>query len=230
MIAFENVSFAYRSENGVLESLSLSLEPGLTLLVGPNGCGKSTLLKLAAGVEKPDAGRILVDGIDLWKDEVEARRRLAFLPEQADITPYATLGEVLTLVCRLRRVPRAKGLEALSLFGLADEVKCSIRELSLGQKKRAVFATALVGTPAHILLDEPLDALDRGIQETVLGWIGERVKGGAAAVVVSHEIEPFAATATRAVTLRDGRAVVANLPKDSAARFRRLEDLARGRV
>jgi ABC-2 type transport system ATP-binding protein len=229
MIAFENVSFAYRPDDAVLESLSLRLEPGLTLLLGPNGCGKSTLLKLAAGVERPDRGRVLVDGLDLWKDEVEARRRLAYLPEQADITPYAALGEVLTLVCRLRSEPRAKGLEALSLLGLADEVKSSIRELSLGQKKRALFATALVGTPSHLLLDEPLDALDRGIQDTVLGWIGERALNGAIVVVVSHEIEPFAKIASRAVTVQDGRAVLVRLPKGGAGRLRRLEDLARGR-
>ena len=229
MITFEDVLFAYLSENPVLDSLSLSLEPGLTLLLGPNGCGKSTLLKLAAGVEKPDRGRVLVDGLDLWKDEVQARRCLAYLPEQADVTPYATLGEVLGLVCRLRGEPRSRGLETLALFGLADEVKSSIRELSLGQKKRALFATALVGTPEHILLDEPLDALDRAIQDTVLSWIGELVKQGAAVVVVSHELEPFAEIATRAATVREGQAVLADLPRDRAGRLSRLEDLARGR-
>jgi len=229
MIRFEDVSFAYLSEIPVLDSLSLSLEPGLTLLLGPNGCGKSTLLKLAAGVEKPDRGRVLVDGLDLWKDEVKARRRLSYLPEQADVTPYATLGEVLGLVCRLRGEPRSKGLEVLDLFGLADEVKSSIRELSLGQKKRALFATALVGTPEHILLDEPLDALDRAIQDVVLAWIGERVKTGATIVLVSHEIEPFAELATRAASVRDGRAVFGDLPRDGARRLSLLEDLARGR-
>jgi len=228
MIAFEDVSFAYLAERRVLDALSLSLEPGLTLLLGPNGCGKSTILKLAAGVEKPDRGRVLVKGLDLWKDEVEARRGLAYLPEQADITPYATIGEVLGLVCRLRREPRKKGLEALSLFDLADEMNSSIRELSLGQKKRALFATALIGKPSHLLLDEPLDALDRGIQDTVLRWIGERARNGATVVVVSHEIEPFAEMASRAATVRDGKAVFSMLPKDRDGRLSRLEDLARG--
>lgn len=230
MITFEDVSFAYLSENSVLDSLSVSLEPGLTLLVGPNGCGKSTILKIAAGVEKPDRGRVLVDGLDLWKDEVEARRHLAFLPEQPDVTPYATLGEVLGLVCRLRGEPRSRGFEALALFGLGDEVRSSIREFSLGQKKRALFATAFIGRPGHLLLDEPLDALDRAIQDTVLAWIGERVLLGATVVVVSHEIQPFAELATRAATVRDGRAVLSELPRDKARRLSRLEDLARGRV
>lgn len=229
MIAFESVSFAYRTDDVVLESLSLAFGPGLTLLVGPNGCGKSTLLKLAAGVEKPDQGRVLIDGFDLWKDEVEARRRLSYLPEQADITPYAALGEVLTLVCRLRGEPRAKGLEALSLFGLAEEVKSSVRELSLGQRKRALFATALIGAPAHILLDEPLDALDRGIQDTVLAWIAEKAQNGASVIVISHEVEPFLGIAARAATIRDGQAVLCDLPQDGALRLARLEDLARGR-
>jgi ABC-type multidrug transport system ATPase subunit len=229
MISFENVSFSYRPDATVLESLSLALDSGLTLLLGPNGCGKSTLLKLAAGVEKPDRGRILVDGLDLWKEEVEARCRLAFLPEQADVTPYATLGEIVDLVGRLRGEPRSSGLEALARFGLIDEARASVREVSLGQKKRALFATVLIGAPSHVLLDEPLDALDRDIQATVLDWIRGRVEDGATVVVVSHEIEPFARLATKAAAVRGGRAILEILPRDRLRKLDRLEHLARGR-
>ena len=80
MMVFESVTFGYEPERAVVRQASFSLSPGLTLLVGPNGCGKSTLLKLAAGVERPDAGRILVDGADLWREEAKARRGLAYLP------------------------------------------------------------------------------------------------------------------------------------------------------
>ena len=80
MIRFDCVSFFYRPDELVFESISLDLPSGLTLLLGLNGCGKSTLLKLAAGVEFPDSGRIFVGGRDLWKEEVEARRSLAYLP------------------------------------------------------------------------------------------------------------------------------------------------------
>lgn len=230
MMVFEDVTFAYEPARPVLRNASLTLGPGLSLLVGPNGCGKSTLLKLAAGVERPDRGRILIDGVDLWEREVEARRALAYLPEFPDITPYATLRDVLRLVCRLRGETQAAGAKALEMFGLANEAGRSVRELSSGQRKRALFAAAFVGWPGQILLDEPFDALDRQISDDVLEWIAERTASGATLVVVSHAIEPLAGLVTRAVTVRDGACTVHEyLPADPAARLRLLDTLARGK-
>jgi ABC-type multidrug transport system ATPase subunit len=229
MMQFEDVTFGYEPERAVIKNASFALRPGLTLILGPNGCGKSTLLKLAAGVESPDQGRIRVDGIDLWKKEAEARRGLAYLPEFPDITPYATLRDVLRLVCRLRDERKEAGDRALEIFGLAHEAGHSVRELSSGQRKRLLFATAFVGRPDHILLDEPLDALDRRISDDVLAWIGERTAAGATVAVVSHAIEPFADLATRALTVRDGLVEAhENLPAPPGERFHLLDSLARG--
>src|SRR5689334_13986169 len=89
MIALRHVRFSYRPRHVVLEDLSLDIGPGLTLLLGPNGSGKSTLLKLVAGIEAPDAGSVALDGYDMWTQEVDARRHLAYISEHADLTPYA---------------------------------------------------------------------------------------------------------------------------------------------
>ena len=229
MMVFENVTFGYEPGRPVVRNASVALKPGLTLLLGPNGCGKSTLLKLAAGVERPDRGRILVDGVDLWKKEAEARRGLAYLPEFPDVTPYATLRDVVRLVCRLRGERKEAGDRALEIFGLGQEAGRSIRELSSGQRKRVLFAAAFVGRPDHILLDEPLDALDRRIADDVLAWIRDRAAAGATVAVVSHSIEPFAALATRALTVRDGLVEACEeLPLPPEERFRLLDQLARG--
>jgi len=228
MMVFENVSFGYEPGRPVVRKASFALTPGLTLLLGPNGCGKSTLLKLAAGVERPDEGRVLVDGADLWKDEATARRGLAYLPEFPDITPYASLRDVIRLVCRLRREPVRAGDRALDTFGLKGESGRSVRELSSGQRKRALFAAAIVGRPAHILLDEPLDALDRQIADDVLAWIRQRMADGAALAVVCHAIEPFADLATRALTVREGFVEQYEaLPRAHEGRFHLLDSLAR---
>lgn len=229
MMVFESVTFGYEPERAVVRQASFSLSPGLTLLVGPNGCGKSTLLKLAAGVERPDAGRILVDGADLWREEAKARRGLAYLPEFPDITPYAALRDVLRLVCRLRGEPVAAGDRALETFGLADEAGRSVRELSSGQRKRALFAAAIVGRPPHIFLDEPLDALDRQIADDVLAWTRQRIADGATVAVVSHAIEPFADLAARALTVRGGLVEQHEaLPRSPEDRLQLLDRLARG--
>lgn len=229
MIRFRQAAFAYRPGEPVLAGIDLEIPPGLTLLLGPNGCGKSTLLKLASGVERPDGGRVEIDGHDLWADEVAARRGLAYVPEQPDLTPYATVREILGLVCRLRGEPRSAAEDALDFVGLKDLAHRSVRELSMGQRRRSVLAAALIGTPRHVLLDEPLEAMDRGARESILAWIDRLLTTDATVVVVSHDLAPFAPRAARAFTVRGGRCLrVDPLPGDPAERLALLEHMARG--
>ncbi len=229
MIRFQNVTFSYEMEEKVLHSVNLELHPGLSLLLGPNGCGKSTLLKLASGVEIPDSGHIAIDGHDLWKEEVPARKGLAYLPEHPDLTPYASIKEILDFVCRLREQPLEEGKKALEFFGLQHLAHRTVRELSMGQRRRAVFAACLVGTPSHILLDEPLEGMDRHIQREILEWIENHVKSGAIVVVVSHMIEPFIDLASASVTIQSGKAFrFKELPQLYEKRLAFLEQLAEG--
>lgn len=229
MIRFQNVSFAYEKSAAVLAGIDLDFQPGLTMLLGPNGCGKSTLLKLASGVEKPDTGQIIIDGHNLWLDEVEARKTLAYVPEQPDLTPYATIREILNLVCRLRNESLEKGIEALEFFGLRDLASRTVRELSLGQRRRAVFAAALIGTPQYILLDEPLEGMDRKIKSEIIAWIEDHVDAGATVVVVSHTIEPFVDLTSQAITIKDGSAIhYSDIPRDAGERLSLLDNLAKG--
>ncbi len=229
MIRFENVSFAYEKSVPVFQSLNLSMETGLTLLLGPNGSGKTTLLKIAAGVEKPDAGTVWIDGHDLWKHEVAARREIAYLPEHPDLTPYASIREITRFVCRLRGEPLARGEEALAILEMDRVAGRSVRELSQGQRRRAVLAAAMIGRPGHLMLDEPLEAMDRRMRDYIMVWIEGRIRAGAAAVIVSHDLDPFAALANAAVGMKEGRPEIkASLPADTAERNTVLERFARG--
>jgi len=229
MIRLQNVSFSYKKEDKVLHSINLELHPGLTLLLGPNGCGKSTLLKLASGVEMPESGSIAINGYDLWKDEVRARKGLAYLPEHPDLTPYASIKEIMDLVCRLREQPLEEGKKVLDFFNLQQFAHRTIRELSMGQRRRAVFAACFIGTPSNILLDEPLEGMDRHIQKEILAWIENRTQSGATVVVVSHAIEPFIDLASAAVTVQSGKAFHStDLPDLYEKKIAFLEQLAEG--
>jgi ABC-type multidrug transport system ATPase subunit len=228
VIELAGVSFGYGG-GLVLDQARLSIGPGLTLLVGPNGCGKSTLLKLAAGVEPPDTGQVSIEGHDLWRDEVAARRPLAYLPEHPDLTPYASVVEVLRLVARLRGAPRERATAALLEAGLGDRGDASVRELSAGQRRRALLAAAWIGEPRVVLLDEPLEALDRALRDRVLDWIDRLLGEGRTVLVVSHELEPFLARATAVVTVQAARAVgPITLDGPASDRLALLERLARG--
>ncbi len=228
MIRIEGVRFAYIEGAPVLDGVNLTLAAGLTLLLGPNGCGKSTLLRVAAGIERPDSGRVTIEGRDLWKEEVAARQELAYVPEQPDLTPYATVAEILVLAGRLRGEPSAAARRCLETVGLDALGDRSVRELSMGQRRRAALAAAMVGRPRVLLLDEPLESLDRAMRQRVLAWAEEARIRGAAVVVATHETEPYASAAVRAFTVRDGRVrLVDPLPEALPQRAAVLDDLAR---
>ena len=229
MISLRDVRFGYAKGSVAFSCDSLEIEPGITLLLGPNGAGKSTLLKLISGVEQPTAGTVAVNGQDLWRDEVAARAGLAYVPEHPDLTPYATVGEVLGLVCRLRGRPvddGARALETVGLDGLGDR---SIRELSMGQRRRAVLAAAFVGEPTTLLLDEPLEAMDRAMRTWLTSWITDASVRSATVVVATHDVEPFVNLAKRAIVVSGGvPRIVDPLPHEPDERMTLLDRSARG--
>ena len=228
MIALRNVRFSY-GKVVALTCDALDVGTGVTLLLGPNGAGKSTLLKLAAGVEHPTTGMVAIDGHDLWRDEVAARAALAYVPEHPDLTPYATVGEVLGLVCRLRGRPVADGERALATVGLDGLGDRSIRELSMGQRRRAVLGAAFIGEPMTLLLDEPLEAMDRAMRSWLTSWITDASQRGATVLIATHDVEPFVDLAQRAVVVAGGvPRVIDPLPTDGAERMDLLDRSARG--
>ncbi len=229
MIRLIDIYFWYRQGEPVLNGAVLEIPAGLTLLLGPNGSGKSTLLKIVAGVERPDRGTAAIEGHDLWKYEVPARRNLAYVSEQPDLTPYATIRDVIYLVCRLRSEPLEAGREALERAGLEKIAGRSIRELSMGQRRRAVLAAAWIGKPRVVILDEPLESMDRSIRSQILSWIDRLLAEGAAVVVATHEIEPFIMKADRVVTVQGGQCcMVEPLPEGQGERVALMEGLSRG--
>jgi ABC-type multidrug transport system ATPase subunit len=229
MIRFEGVCFSYRQGEPVLKNIDFNLGTGLTLVLGPNGSGKSTLLKIAAGIERPDHGKAEILGHDLWHDEIAARQKLAYISEQPDLTPYATIRDVVYLVCRLRSEPLQRGREVLERVGLWGVATRSIRQLSSGQRRRAVLAAAWIGSPRLAILDEPMESMDRAIREEILAWIDRLLSAGAAVVIATHEIEPFIDKAVRAlVTIEGTCSQIEPLPPNAAARMACLEACSRG--
>jgi ABC-type multidrug transport system ATPase subunit len=204
-IAFRGVRFSYSAGVTILDIPQLEIGTGLTLLLGANGAGKTTFMRLASGVERPDTGSVEIAGRNLWTDEVRARKPIAYVPEQPDLTPYATIFEILSLVARLRDESTAAVSAALSAVGLASLGGRTIRELSQGQRRRAVLGAAMIGTPGVLLLDEPLESLDLEMRRALLSWVGSAVARGASVLVSTQDTAPFEGVATRSLRLDAGR-------------------------
>ena len=185
-----------------------------TAVMGPSGSGKSTFLTCAAGLERPTAGRVVIDGHDLtdWSEEDRTlfrRERIGFVFQGFHLMPYLTAEQNVGLPQRLagRRPDRARVRQLLARVGLAERGGHLPSELSGGQQQRVAIARALVTDPAVILADEPTGALDSATAHEVLALLRSCVDdaGGAQTVVmVTHD--PVAASyADTVVFLVDGR-------------------------
>lgn len=169
-----------------LSDVTFALERGtLTALVGPNGSGKTTLLRVAAGLERPDAGAVRVDGLEAEDDPVAYRRRLGWLGQADGLYDELSVRENLALVARLHgsleRLPRA--VDAFDVPKL-DE---AVRRLSRGERQRAALARATLGGPL-LLLDEPTTALDaEGSARAIAALFG--LRGERTILVATHDEE-----------------------------------------
>jgi ABC-type multidrug transport system ATPase subunit len=168
----------------VLAGVGFELGGGEALaILGANGSGKTTLLRACAGVLEPDEGSITLRGVPLRR----ARRHLGYVPESADPPPHLTPAELLRLCAALRRAPplAAATVERLGVTPFLDQ---RIGSLSLGQRRRACLAAALVGEPWLLILDEPSNGLDPG-GVTLLGDVlAEHTAAGRALLFATHDL------------------------------------------
>ena len=146
-----------------VEDLSFTVASGeIVGLIGPNGAGKTTTLRSLAGILRPTSGHVRIDGHDIVDDPIEAKRRLAFMPDEPHLFEYLTVDEHLRLIARLYGVvdvePRARAL--LDELELAGKERALPGELSRGMRQKVVIACGLIRTATTLLFDEPLTGLD----------------------------------------------------------------------
>jgi ABC-type lipoprotein export system ATPase subunit len=177
-----------------IERLDASFAAGrLTAVTGPSGSGKTTLLHLLAGLELPDEGEALVEGVDVTRldrtGRAELRRtRVAYLGQTAGLTPFLGARENVELALELRGLARDGVEEALAAVGLAEHAERPVAELSAGQRERAALARALAVRPRVVLADEPTARLD-GANALALGaLLGDLARTtGAAVICATHD-------------------------------------------
>lgn len=198
-LSVQGLSKTYRNgdeETTVLSGLELSVERGeMVMIMGPSGSGKTTLLNAIGGIERPDGGRIVLDGTEvtsLDRRQLNNYRRnaIGFVFQFYNLIPTLTAVEnvMLALEGAHMKMPlmRERAAAQLDMVGMSEKLDRFPQELSAGQQQRVAIARALVKGPKLVLADEPTGNLDEGSEVVVLDALSNAKKQGTTFVVASH--------------------------------------------
>ena len=202
-----------------LDDVSVEIPSGsLTALLGPSGSGKSTLLRVIAGLERPDAGTVEIDGRDATSTPTQ-RRGVGFVFQHYAAFKHMTVRENVAFGLKVARRPKAEIrrrvdelLELVQLPGLADRYPA---QLSGGQRQRMALARALAVEPSVLLLDEPFGALDARVRQELRAWLRRlHDEVHVTTVFVTHDQEEAMEVADRIVVMNHGRVEQVGGPRD----------------
>ena len=195
-----------------VDGLDLEVRRGeLYALLGPNGAGKTTTLRMVTGLVAPDAGRIEVLGVDLAQAPQEAKRKMAYLPDDPMLYGKLKPTEYLEFVAGLWGVearaaePRAR--ELLDWLELSPHAHELTEGFSRGMKQKLALAGALIHEPELLILDEPLTGLDAAAARQVKGLLLSHVAKGGTVILTTHILEVAERLAQRIGIIREGRLI-----------------------
>ena len=208
LLQLENIKKSF-DEVDVLEGITLSIKRGeFITLLGSSGCGKTTTLRIIAGLERPDSGRVLLEGRDVTNLDPNQRDVNTVFQNYA-LFPHMTVAENVGYGLKIRKVPkpeiREKVKEVLELVQLEGYEKRKPSELSGGQKQRVAIARAVVNNPKLLLLDEPLGALDLQLRRTMQHELKRLQKRlGITFIYITHDQEEAINMSDRIVVMNKG--------------------------
>jgi ABC-2 type transport system ATP-binding protein len=210
MIRLDHVTKRF-GETVAVDDLSLELRPGeLFALLGPNGAGKTTTIKMIAGLLRPSAGRISVGGFDVLAQSLEAKARLAYVPDEPFLYDKLTGREFLDFIADLYALEngaaRTARIEALArLFDMGGYLDLLTETYSHGMKQRVVLASAMLHRPQVMVVDEPLVGLDPQNARLVKALFREQTRQGMTIFMSTHTLSVAEEVADRIGILYAGR-------------------------
>lgn len=211
-----------------VDGLSFSLEPGtITGFLGPNGAGKTTTLRVLLGLAEPTTGEALVFG-RRYRDLDDPACRIGAVLESSDFHPGRSGRDHLRALAAAAKIPPGRIDEVLTLVELDDAADRRVRTYSLGMRQRLGLATALLGDPELLVLDEPANGLDPAGVHWLRGFLRRFVEHGKTVLVSSHMLAEAALTVDAVVIIDRGRLVASGRLEELTRGGRTLEDVFLG--
>ncbi|HUK77555.1 MAG TPA: ABC transporter ATP-binding protein [Thermoleophilia bacterium] len=199
-----------------VDDISLDVERGEIFgILGPNGAGKTTTLEMVEGLRQPDGGEVMVDGLAVWPDPRQVKRRIGVQLQATALFDYQRLHEIIYVFgsCYGIYRERADCLALLERVGLTDKAEAFVDELSGGQKQRLSIALALVNDPVVTFLDEPTTGLDPRARRALWDVIGEINRDGTTVVLTTHYMEEAERLCDRVAVMDRGRIMALDVPR-----------------
>ncbi len=231
MIRLENLTKHF-GDLVAVDRLDLTVRRGeLFVFLGPNGAGKTTTIKMITGLLRPTEGRVILCGYDVQEEYIEAKSRLAYVPDQPFLYEKLTGREFLTFVASMYGVGRSetrRRIEELTeLLEMAEFLDDPGESYSHGMKQRVVISSALIHDPEVIVIDEPMVGLDPKGANTLKQLMRERTENGVSIFMSTHTLGVAEETADRVGIIRQGRLVALGTLEaiyEQAQTDRRLEE------
>ena len=199
--------------------MSFGIEKGqMAALLGPSGSGKTTILRMLAGLDMPDSGDIMINGI-LVNDLPGNKRGIGFVFQNYALFRYMTVADNIAFGLEVQKKGKAeireRVEELLELISMEDLGKRYPHQLSGGQKQRVAFARALAPRPGLLLLDEPFAAIDAKVRRELRNWLKEMIgKVGITSIFVTHDQEEAMEVANQVIIINQGKIEQIGTPKE----------------
>lgn len=212
MLEIKNLTKKY-GEKVAVDDLSLTVQNGqICAFIGHNGAGKTTTLKVIAGILNFEQGEIKIDGIDVKKNPMEAKRILAYLPDNPDLYEYLTGIEYLNFIANIFKMSENDRKQKIEQYakriGIFDALQSQISSYSHGMKQKLALVSALIHSPRLLLLDEPFVGLDPISSHEMKLIMQEMAQNGATIFYSTHVLDVAEKICNQVAIIKQGKLIV----------------------
>ncbi|MBR4208572.1 MAG: ABC transporter ATP-binding protein [Lachnospiraceae bacterium] len=210
MITADHISFIYGSDHRAVDDLSFHIKKGeIAGFAGPNGAGKTTVIKMLTGVLKPASGKAVINGHDIVKEPLEAKRSFAYVADNPDVLLQLTGLEYINFISDIYKVPederKKRAMDMAERFGMQESLDTPMREYSHGMRQKLMIIAALTHNPPAWILDEPMTGLDPSSAYELKNLMKEHAAAGNSVLFSTHVLEVAEKLCDHIIIINHGR-------------------------